>query len=217
MKQIAGFILLTLLISCNSEEANISEKNKNEEQKIKTENSVENIETLFDKDQFDDPKKAELLQELKICSDKNTGPEDYMHPSCTPRFFNLFPFAENISIENAFILQVKSKVNGFPLRRLLIFVREKGQLIKVNGFVANLIGRKKSKTKHDDLLLRFNNKDQGQDVFFNCLFKWNGTSYKYNSVEAIEGVNWGGPVKTELKDSISIEVEKDILANKMIF
>ena len=66
------------------------------------------VETLFDKDQFDDPKKAELLQELKLCSDKNAGPDDYMHPSCTPRFFNLFPFAESISIENAFIVQIKS-------------------------------------------------------------------------------------------------------------
>ncbi len=217
MNKIAGLLLLTLLFSCSSEDTTTSSKKENSQEKIKTENSILNIETLFDKDQFDDPKKAELLQELKICSDKNNGPDDYMHPSCTPRFFNLFPFAENISIENAFILQVKSKVNGFPLRRLLIFVREKGQLVKINGFVANLIGRKKSKSKHDDLLLRFNDKDQGQDVFFNCLFKWNGTTYKYHSVEAIEGVNWGGAVKEELKDSISIEVEKDIIANKMIF
>jgi hypothetical protein len=217
MNKIIGLFSLAILISCSSEETKTTDNTEVKIDKTKTENSIQNIETLFDKDQFDDPKKAELLQELKICSDKNTGPEDYLHPSCTPRFFNLFPFAENVSIENAFILQVKSKVNGFPLRRLLIFVREKGQLVKINGFVANLIGRKKSKSKHDDLLLRFNNKDQGQDIFFNCLFKWNGTTYKYHSVEAIEGVNWGGPVKAELKDSISIEVEKDILANKMIF
>ena len=217
MNKIIGLLSLTILFSCSSEETKTTENKEVKSEKIKSENSIQNIETLFDKDQFDDPKKTELLKELKICSDKNSGPEDYMHPSCTPRFFNLMPFAENVSIENAFILQVKSKVNGFPLRRLLIFVREKGQLVKINGFVANLIGRKKSITKHDDLLLRFNNKDQGQDVFFNCLFKWNGTTYKYHSVEAIEGVNWGGPVKAELKDSISIEVEKDILANKMIF
>ncbi len=217
MKLIPGLFLIAFLFSCNSEEKSNSENTSLKNKQIPTENSIKNIETLFDKDQFDDPKKAELLQELKICSDKNKGPEDYMNPSCTPRFFNLFPFADDVSLENAFILQVKSKVNGFPLRRLLIFVREKGQLVKINGFVANLIGRKKSTTKHDDLLLRFNNKDQGQDVFFNCLFKWNAGSYKYHSVEAIEGVNWGGPVKAELKDSISIQVEKDILANKMIF
>ena len=80
MKQIAGLLLLTLLISCSSEETNISKKNQNENEKIKTENSIHHIETLFDKDQFDDPKKAELLQELKLCSDKNAGPDDYMHP-----------------------------------------------------------------------------------------------------------------------------------------
>ena len=76
---------------------------------------------------------------------------------------------------------------------------------------------RKSKTRHDDLILRFNDKDQGQDVFYNCLFKWNGTTYKYDSVEAIEGIGWGGPVKKEHKDSISILIEKDIMSNQMIF
>jgi hypothetical protein len=179
--------------------------------------SITNIETLFDKDEFDNPKKVELLKELKVCSDKNNGVDDYMNPSCSPRFFSILPFIENIPIENAFLIQIKSKTNGFPLRRLLVFIRERGVLVKVNGFVANLIGTKKSTSKHDDLILRFNDKDQGQDVFYNCIFKWDGNSYKYKSVEAIEGADWGGPVRAELKDSISIEVEKDIISNKMIF
>jgi hypothetical protein len=175
------------------------------------------VETLFDKDAFDDPKKELILKELKLCSEKNQGPEDYMNPSCSPRFFELMPLAEDALLENAFILQIKSKTNGFPLRRLLIFVREKDQLVKVNGFVANLIGRKKSASKHDDLLIRFADKDQGIDLFYNCTFTWDGTCYQYRSVEAIEGPDWGGPVKAALKDSISKEVYKDILKNKMIF
>lgn len=178
---------------------------------------INNIETLFDKDVFDDPKKEMLLKELKICSDKNKGPEDYMNPACSPRFFELIPFAENIPLENAFILQVKSKVNGFPLRRLLIFVRERDQLVKVNGFVGNLIGTKKSSSKYYDLILRFNDKDQGEDIFYNCTFAWDGTTYKYKSVEQIYGPGFGGDVKAELKDSISKEVYKDIMDNKMIF
>jgi len=64
--------------------------------------------------------------------------------------------------------------------------------------------------------LRFNDKDQGEDVFYNCVFTWDGMKYKYKSVEVIEGANWGGPVKAELKDSISKEVEKDIIKNGMI-
>ena len=115
------------------------------------------------------------------------------------------------------MVQIKAKTNGFPLRRLLIFIRETEGLVKVNGFVANLIGVQKSPSKHDDLLLRFSDEDQGQNVYYNCLFTWNGTTYKYKSAEAIYGSNWGGPVKAELKDSISKEVEKDIIKNKMIF
>lgn len=214
MKYFIGITLSLFLFSCSSDS---SEETTSKKEPVKKSPAVTNIETLFDTDEFDDPKKVELLKELKVCSDENKGIDDYMNPSCSPRFFNLMPFIENVPLENAFLIQIKSKTNGFPLRRLLIFIREKGELVKVNGFVANLIRTQKSVTKHDDLLLRFNDKDQGQDVFYNCLFTWNGTTYKYKSVEAIEGQGWGGPVRAELKDSISIEVEKDIMKNKMIF
>lgn len=214
MKYLLIFTLSFLLFSCSSDDTSKMPTNETPENKPLV---VKNIETLFDKDQFDDPKKIELLEELHVCTTNNKVTGDYMNPNCSPRFFNLLPFIENVPLENAFLIQVKAKTNGFPLRRLLIFIREKGELVKVNGFVANLIGTKKSITKHDDLILRFNDKDQGQDVFYNCLFTWNGTSYKYKSVEVIEGPGWGGAVKAELKDSISIEVEKDINKNKMIF
>lgn len=204
--------LAGLFFSCSSEE----EKKPTHSTSSTKEDDLVSIETLFDKDVFDDPKKAELLQELKVCSDKNQGPTDYMNPSCTPRFFELFKFAENQPIENAFVLLTKSKTFGFPLRRIAVFVREKGQLVKVNEYVANLIGMQKSKSKYNDLILRFNDKDGEEDVFYNCVFTWDGVSYKYKSVEVIEGANWGGPVKAALKDSISKEVEKDILKNGMI-
>ncbi len=216
MKKYFSLLLIIFLLSCSSDSTSDkhSTNNNTSDEKV---DLITNIETLFDKDEFDNPKIVELLKELKVCSDKNKGVDDYMNPSCSPRFFSILPFIENTPIENAFLIQIKSKTNGFPLRRLLVFIRERGVLIKVNGFVANLIGSKKSASKHDDLILRFNDKDQGQDVFYNCVFKWDGNSYKYNSVEAIEGADWGGPVRAELKDSISLEVEKDIINNKMIF
>ena len=215
MKKYLSFLFIISLLSCSSDTN--SEKYSFDNKTVKKVATITNIETLFDRDEFDDPKKVELLKELKVCSDKNNGVDDYMNPSCSPRFFSILPFIENTPIENAFLIQIKSKTNGFPLRRLLVFIRERGVLVKVNGFVANLIGTKKSTSKHDDLILRFNDKDQGQDVFYNCIFQWDGNSYKYKSVEAIEGVDWGGAVRAELKDSISIEVEKDIISNKMIF
>ena len=214
MKYLLIFSLLFSIFSCSTDNDEKLASPKNNKNGL---SGMRNIETLFDKDQFDDPKVVKLLEELHVCSTKNSVTGDYLNPDCSPRFFHVLPFIENVSMEDAFLIQVKAKTNGFPLRRLLIFVRERGELVKVNGFVANLIGTKKSKTKHDDLLLRFNDKDQGQDVFYNCLFSWNGNSYKYKSVEVIEGPGWGGAVKAELKDSISIEVEKDITKHKMIF
>ena len=202
-----------VLFSCASDE-NEEEQNQNNVE-IK-ERDIQEIETLFDKDEFDDLTKVELLKELKICSDKNTSNEDYMHPSCSPRFFELFAFSDKKPINNAFILLTKSKTYGFPLRRIAVFAREKGQLVKVNEFVANLIAMQKAKSGSKDLILRFNDKDQGEDVFYNCIFSWDGMKYIYKSVEVIEGANWGGPVKAELKDSISKEVEKDIIKNGMI-
>lgn len=179
--------------------------------------SVESIETLFDKDEFQDPIMKELLKELNFCNEIVSDTMDYMNPSCTPRFFRFFPLTEKMALENGFLLQVKSKVSGFPLRRLLVFVRERGQLVKANGFVANLIGRRKTAGEFDDLLLRFNDNVDGDPAFYNCYFKWNGSKYEFSSVEVIEGVNWGGPVKKEFRDSMSIEIKKVLTDNSMLF
>lgn len=175
------------------------------------------IETLFDETQFSDPVMKELLIELNLCNGEITDTLDYLNPSCSPFFFKFHELSKGVELKNGFMLQVKSKVNGFPLRRLLIFVREQGQLIKVNGFVANLIGRRKSRTGHDDLLLRFNDNEEGEEVFYNCYFQWVNGKYEFLSVEVIEGVNWGGPVKAQFKDSMALEIKKEITDNQMIF
>lgn len=175
------------------------------------------IETLFDKSDFEDPKMKDLLKELNLCNEKLGDSIDYMNPSCTPRFFRFFNLTEKMPIENGFILQVKAKVSGFPLRRMLVFVRERGELVKVNGFVANLIGRRKTAGEYDDLLLRFNDNVDGETTFYNCFFKWNGGKYEFSSVEVIEGANWGGPVKAEFKDSMSNEIKAVLTKNSMLF
>lgn len=215
MKKLVSIFMIGLLcFGCSSEDESttnpVQSNQFNEDQKLIS------IETLFDKDEFDDLDKVALLKELKICSDKNKGQMDYMHPSCTPRFFELFPCSDKLPLKDAFVLLTKSKTYGFPLRRVAIFVREKGQLVKVNEYVANIIGIQRTGGDYNDLIFRFNDKDQGQDVFYNCIFKWEKSNYKYASVEVIEGANWGGPVKAELKDSISKEVYKDIFKNGMI-
>ena len=200
----------TLLFACSEDE----EKKKGHEQ---AHGDLVGIETLFDQNNFEDPSMEGLLKELNLCNDTTRSLEDYMNPACSPRFFRFFKLTEKTPIENGFLLQLKSKVSGFPLRRLLIFVRENGQLVKVNGFVANLIGRRKTDTAYDDLLLRFNDNVEGEITFYNCFYRWNGAKYEFLSVEVIEGANWGGPVKKELKDSMGIEIQKEISDNGMLF
>jgi len=210
-------ISILLFTACSNESETDSNDWISDEQELDS-SKIEIVETLFDKDIFDDPIKKELLKELQICdSDENNSGKDYNNPSCSPRFFEIFPLSEKGNLKNSFILQIKARTNGFPLRRLLIFERENGALVKVNGFVANLIEKRITPSGYNDIVLRFNDKDQGMDVFYNCLFKWTGKKYEYHSVEVIEGPGWGGPVKQELKDSVSKEVLKDITKNQMIF
>jgi hypothetical protein len=201
------------IVSCSEED----ETKKDPKVEENGPGTMTGIETLFDKDEFEDPKMKGLLTELNLCNEKIGDSIDYMNPSCTPRFFRFFNLTEKMPIENGFILQVKAKVSGFPLRRTLVFVRERGELVKVNGFVANLIGRRKTAGEYDDLLLRFNDNVDGETTFYNCFFKWNGGKYEFSSVEVIEGANWGGPVKAEFKDSMANEIKTVLTKNSMLF
>ena len=123
---------------------------------------------------------------------------------------------DDMPVENAFLLQIKSKVGGIKLRRLVTFVRERGELVKVNTFVANLIGTRRSKTHYNDLILRFNDNIDGEIVFYNCIFSWDGTRYKFQSVELIEGATWRQRLKPEFKDSVSNDIYQTLLKNEMI-
>ncbi len=215
MNKFAYILLIVGLSSCTGEEDLPVKKPINN-----AIGEITGIETLFDSDAFVDPKHVALLKELKICSEFQKDTSDYMKPACSPRFFKLFPMRDDAPVENAFLLQIKSKVGGIKLRRLVTFVREKGELIKINAFVANLIGTRKSTTHYPDLILRFNDNIDGDVIFYNCIFTWNGKSYKFLSAETIEGHDSQGPwrqrIKAELKDSVSNDIYKSLVKNEMI-
>ena len=117
-------------------------------------------------------------------------------------------------MKDAFVLLIKSRVQGFPLRRVLVFEREGKELVKVNGFVANLIGKRKSASKHDDLILRFNDQvGQGEVVFYNCLYVWKDKRYVFKQVEQINDAN----IKSQFQDSMNVEIETVITKNRMVF
>lgn len=212
-KILFSFLLIASLVACNSGK---SDEDIQQSVKIEESEDFENIEELFDQTSFKDTTELNLLQEIQICSlDENLLAKGAI--PCNPMNFKFFPLIKGGELNNGFMLLVKAGTGGFPLRRLLIFQRERGKLVKVNGFVSNLIGRIPNQSGYDDLLLRFNDKDGTEDMFYNCLFTWNGSQYIYKQVEVIEGRNWGGPVKAQFKDSISNEIYQNILNNKMIF
>jgi hypothetical protein len=167
-----------------------------------------NIEILFDEVKFSDSKMLDLLYELKICDPQQKDLNNAIQPACDPKFFHILPFIENESIENAFILVIRSGVHDWPLRRALIYQREQGKLVLVNTFVAHLIGMRKSPTGHDDLVLQFFDEYENR---LQCLYRWKENRYQYVGVEKIEG----SEIKKELQDSMNIEIAKVIRDNKM--
>ena len=109
---------------------------------------------------------------------------------------------------------VRSGVNGFPARRLLIFVRENGELVKTNGFIGYIIEKRRIKNKlHDDIVIRFYEKYYEQKYFYNCLFSWKDQRYEFVKCEAINDI----AIKPEVVDSVSIEINKTLIEKQLVF
>ena len=210
--KLISFVFVVLLFTaCSS-----NDEEKKKVSPIEEVTEVTGVETLFNSDAFENEKHESLLKELKICSEFQKDTTNYMEPACSPRFFRVLNMSAKTPVEDAFLLQIKSKVGGIKLRRLVSFVRERGQLVKVNTFVANLIGMRKSAKTYDDLILRFNDNIEGEVIYYNCLFTWDGVKYAFQTVEMIEGIDWRQRIKPEFKDSVSNEIYQTLVKNEMI-
>ncbi|MBP5983880.1 MAG: hypothetical protein KA734_09165 [Fluviicola sp.] len=174
------------------------------------------ISTDFNANQFSSATEASLLKELKICNVNAPNDTDEDNPACSPKFFRFFPLAKNIPLKNGFILLVKAGVGGHPLRRILIFQREKGILVKLNGFNGNLIEQRPSKSGYNDIVVRFPDNIDNSLIYYNCLFQWKNGKYDYKHCEVIdEGIPRN--VKAEFIDSMGVEIKKILDKNNMIF
>lgn len=207
---------LTLFVfsSCKEVEEEVVVTSKNP-----TEEEFEGIEVLFDENDFSDAKAVDLLKEINICSDVQTDAQGNIVTPCSPELFKFFPLKEGASIQNGFVLLIKANTGGIPLRRVLVFERENGALVKVNGFIANLIGMKKRDNANDDLLLRFIDKIEGSDVYYHCIFSWENGRYVFKTIEVIHepAGDFHRRVKESAKDSLSKEIFKILENNQMIF
>jgi hypothetical protein len=219
-----AIFLKIILSSCGgnpTEESEPKEESESTQQEEVKVDGFSNISVDFDQNKFDDSVHIELLKELKICNVFQKDINNYLEPACLPKFFKIFPLSEKIAVKDAFLVLIKSNVGGIKLRRVIAFVRERGELVKVNGYVATLIGMKKGSGGYYDLMLRFNDNIDDDIIYYNCIFRWNGTKYEFLETDAIEGVDPTGPwrqtIKNEYKDSISWDIYNNrLLKNKMI-
>lgn len=174
---------------------------------------VEQISTDFNLNKFSSNQEVKLLKETGICDSTQADDINLENPSCSPRFFRFFKLNKSRELKDGFILLVRAGVNGFPIRRLLIFERENGQLVKTNGFVGYIIERRFTGKNYDDIVVRFFERYENQKYFYNCLYTWKNGRYVYANCEAINDLK----IKAEKADSVSIEVEKILNENKLVF
>ena len=207
-----GVCLTFSIVGCSSDDV--------EEEVLENETvEFETVSVLFKEKEFSDTTSYRLLKELNICSDIAVDETGELIAPCAASHFTFLPFSKGKEIKNGFILVVRADTGGFPLRRVLIFERENGLLVKVNGFIGNVIGTKPSTTGYDDLLMRFMEKIDGSNVFYNCIMKWEEGKYQFKSVEYIEepAGNFKGRVLDKVKDSVSNEIYQSLIQNQMIF
>lgn len=204
LRYFSCLILLTVLVACSTETV--------EEEVF--ESKITEISTLFDQENFDDPQLMELLAELNICyiipPDSTVGGE----VPCSPRFFAFYPYTDKRPISDAFLLQVKKGVNNYPFRRLLIFVREKGQLVLVTGVNGYLVEKRSTPSGIDDLVVGVVDNIGGHYERYDVLLQYKDGKYHY--VEALGDLE-GRFEDEELKERATQMIGERIKEKNLVF
>ncbi len=202
------------LASCDDEaDDEITIEHRQSAEKEEVDNT---ISTNFSENVFKSKTESELLKELHLCDPKATSDDDPEHPSCSPNFFRFFKLNDQTPLKDGFKLLIKAGVNGFPLRRLLIFEREDDVLVKLNGFNGNLIEERRAASGYNDLVIRFPDNINENITYYNCLFRWKDGKYNYVNCEVIDE-DIPRKVREEFIDSMGIEIKKILDRNDMIF
>ena len=147
--------------------------------------------------------------------------EGYKLP-CSPSFFKFYKLNSGKKLSEGFILLVNSRGfkdsnSFFTQRRLFVFEREKGKLVQVNRFKANLVELRKSKSNgYYEMLLRF--RDSNKTVFY-CSYRWENKKYSIHHCEEIGELGDRAPrkVKTELRKSVAEEIKSILSDEKLAF
>lgn len=234
MRVFITFIILSFLVlSCTSDSKESPSKGKkvgeetpistNEDQEKEEINKLEEEALIIDKAEadmfsqmgFDDKVYYELLIETQICDPAFDAVTNNQTTPCSSKLFNFFPYNHKRKIEDAFLLQVKAGVNNYPYRRLLIFVRERGKLVLMNGITGYLVQRIPQDNEIDDLIVAVID-DLGNDIFdrYDVLLRYKDG--KYHFVEAIGDLQ-GTFDDPELKARATQAIHERIIEKELIF
>jgi hypothetical protein len=200
---LSGILLLTF-ISCNESETVWS----GDQNFIPDTIAIFNY---FDESEFENDTLPQLLEEIGICSNQSDK-SAHQKNLCSPRNYKFFKFNSSLPWRDGFGLEIRATVDGFPLRRFIIFERIDGKLVKTRGFVANLAEMHTTSHGYNDLMLLFPDKEAGSFVV-KFVYDHEKRMYEYKSVEAIDGYL----VKKERKDSLSNIVVQRLYENNMFF
>ena len=225
-------VALAFLLSCKDEAddaQNLTDANKqSEEQKDGSPISSDESETMhspekdtiaapavFTNNGFDQALKYELLIESRICNPKYNDSVNNGSVPCSAKFFRFFEYNRKRNLKDAFMLQVKAGVNNFPYRRLLIFERERGKLVLINGITGYLVSQVKKENDFDDLIVAVID-DLGNNNFdrYDVLLRYKDG--KYRMIEALGDLQ--GEFKNEkLKKRATTAIKARIKEKNLIF
>lgn len=181
---------------------------------------IEVITPDFKGEKFSNPAHLELLKELNICDVIDSDSTSY-YAACSPKNFELLTFNEKKDVTEAFILQTRSAIRlkgqdaSLPVRHILIFERENGSLVRINGFRGELIAMEDGKNGMKELMVAIYLKED--DTVFNCLFKWKDNKYSFDSVVALDWGEGMKPLKANKKEEVSAEIYTSLMAANLIF
>tara|TARA_B100000508_G_scaffold130740_1_gene118300 strand:- start:4908 stop:5591 length:684 start_codon:yes stop_codon:yes gene_type:complete len=222
IRQLLILSLLFILFSCKESGTDQKESNSKEvlesdsKELEKQDKTVAKADTIkapadFSAQGFDEARKYELLIETRICNPQYSDSTKDGTVPCSAKYFRFFEYNRKRTLDNAFMLQVKAGVNNIPYRRLLIFEREKGKLVLVNGVIGYLVSQIKRPNGIDDLIVGVID-DLGDNNFdrYDVLLRYKDG--KYHIVEAVGDLQ--GEFKSEELKKRATKMIKERIAEK---
>ena len=205
MKKIILLLTLSLFVlSCSTDK----------DDKSNFISEITKVSTDFNTNEFEDEIYYSLLEELNICVPIIDDSLPAGTVPCSPEYFAFYAYNNKRSIEDAFLLQVRKGVNNYPYRRLLVFVRERGDIVLATGVVGYLAEKRSTEKGIDDLVVAVVDNIGGKYERYDVLLTYEDGKYRF--VEALGDLE--GEFEDEaLKERASKMIKQRIEEKKLIF